>query len=150
MAPARSIQCIKRPPSRAASGLASLGKTISAISDCECRTGGGESRSLLTILFLHFASLFRDTETSHAWPITLRCPLLVATSSLPSGTPYSIPPSSAPARRRDAAPIWIRRRRTPAGHLPRADGRVRIHTAAGRCDLINGVCRRDHCPYRRC
>src|SRR5271167_601202 len=39
MAPARSIQCIKRPPSRAASGLASLGSTISAISDCESRTG---------------------------------------------------------------------------------------------------------------
>src|SRR5580704_2593065 len=41
MAPARSIQCIRRPPRSAASGLASLGSTISAISDCESRTGRG-------------------------------------------------------------------------------------------------------------
>src|SRR5258708_14789545 len=52
MAPARSIQCIKRPPSRAASGFASLGRTISAISDCESRTGRGASISWLMILFL--------------------------------------------------------------------------------------------------
>src|SRR3984957_13749103 len=41
MAPARSIQCMRRPPNRAARGLASFGRTISAISDCESRTGRG-------------------------------------------------------------------------------------------------------------
>src|ERR1051326_9137029 len=47
MAPARSIQCMRRPPSRAASGLASLGSTISAISDCESRTGRGVRASVI-------------------------------------------------------------------------------------------------------
>ena len=40
-APARSIQCIRRPPSRALSGFASFGKTISAISETEACTGRG-------------------------------------------------------------------------------------------------------------
>src|SRR5580700_5277776 len=51
MAPARSIQCIKRPPSSAPSGLASLGRTISAISDCESLTGRGSSPSSLILIF---------------------------------------------------------------------------------------------------
>src|SRR5579864_4583752 len=51
MAPARSIQCMRRPPSRAASGLASLGNTISAISDCESRTGRGVRLASLMRLF---------------------------------------------------------------------------------------------------
>src|SRR5215468_8003045 len=41
MAPARSIQCIKRPPSSAPKGLASLGRTSSAISDCDSLTTRG-------------------------------------------------------------------------------------------------------------
>src|SRR5215471_3646060 len=45
MAPARSIQCMRRPPRRAPSGLASLGRTISAISDWESRTGLGNAKS---------------------------------------------------------------------------------------------------------
>src|ERR1017187_6763796 len=57
MAPARSIQCMRRPPSRAASGLASLGSTISAISDCESRTGRGANASSVMELFLSW-SLF--------------------------------------------------------------------------------------------
>src|SRR5580765_2839715 len=52
MAPARSIQCIRRPPNSAPSGLASLGSTISAISDCESRTGRGERlASAMVLLF---------------------------------------------------------------------------------------------------
>src|SRR5579863_1583830 len=51
MAPARSIQCMKRPPSSAPSGLASLGRTISAISDCESLTGRGINMSSFIILF---------------------------------------------------------------------------------------------------
>src|ERR1700736_1764268 len=57
MAPARSIQCIRRPPSRAASGLASLGNTVSAISDCESRTGRGESEASLMVGLPFFLSL---------------------------------------------------------------------------------------------
>src|SRR5215469_8781400 len=41
MAPARSIQCIKRPPRSAPRGFASLGRTSSAISDCDSRTRRG-------------------------------------------------------------------------------------------------------------
>src|SRR6267154_2190241 len=40
-----SIQCIRRPPRRAPSGLASLGRTNSFISDCESQTGRGISGS---------------------------------------------------------------------------------------------------------
>src|SRR5580693_4440761 len=42
-APARSIQCIKRPPTNAFRGLASFGMTISAISEIDSRTGRGIS-----------------------------------------------------------------------------------------------------------
>src|SRR5215475_5979475 len=42
-APARSIQCIRRPPRRAPSTFASLGRTNSDISDCESRTGRASS-----------------------------------------------------------------------------------------------------------
>jgi len=52
MAPARSIQCIRRPPSRAPRGLASFGKTISAISDCESRTGRGNAGSRFSFMDL--------------------------------------------------------------------------------------------------
>src|SRR5579862_1065196 len=41
MAPARSIQCIRRPPRSAPKGFASFGRTSSAISDCDSRTGRG-------------------------------------------------------------------------------------------------------------
>src|SRR6266436_2425113 len=41
MAPARSIQCMRRPPRSALSGLASLGSTISVISEIDSRTGRG-------------------------------------------------------------------------------------------------------------
>src|SRR5258706_8717317 len=51
MAPARSIQCISRPPSRAFRGLVSFGNTISDISDCESRTGRGASRSSVMDVF---------------------------------------------------------------------------------------------------
>src|SRR5215831_12199612 len=57
MAPARSIQCIRRPPSKAPSGFASLGSTISAISDCESRTGRGRSRSRSSMGRVRFCGL---------------------------------------------------------------------------------------------
>src|ERR1700722_16285481 len=51
MAPARSIQCINRPPSSAPRGLASFGRTSSAISDCESRTGRAEGCSSVIFVF---------------------------------------------------------------------------------------------------
>src|SRR5258708_38217527 len=46
MAPARSIQCMRRPPRSAFSGLASLGSTISVISEIDSRTGRGVNFAL--------------------------------------------------------------------------------------------------------
>src|SRR5207253_3790021 len=46
MAPARSIQCMRRPPRSALSGLASLGSTISVISEIDSRTGRGVNFAL--------------------------------------------------------------------------------------------------------
>src|SRR5215475_10523731 len=53
-APARSIQCIRRPPKRAPSTFASLGRTNSDISDCESRTGRA-SNALASFMMDDFA-----------------------------------------------------------------------------------------------
>src|ERR1017187_9655658 len=42
MAPARSIQCMRRPPRSEFSGLASFGSTSSVISEIDSRTGRGQ------------------------------------------------------------------------------------------------------------
>src|ERR1700735_3953312 len=67
MAPARSIQCMRRPPSSAFRGLASFGRTISAISEVESHTGRGVrfawSWSLIEcLLFVMSASALRRSE----------------------------------------------------------------------------------------
>src|SRR5208282_2178603 len=53
MAPARSIQCISRPPSREFKGLASFGSTISAISEIDSRTGRGRINFALSSSFIN-------------------------------------------------------------------------------------------------
>ena len=67
MAPARSIQCIRRPPSSAASGLASFGSTISAISDCESRTGRGSSESSVIVSSLSSKADCLASRQGHAF-----------------------------------------------------------------------------------
>src|ERR1035438_4709626 len=74
MAPARSIQCMRRPPRRALSGLASLGRTISVISEIESRTGRAPLASfVLSSVIIICRSLFvygRSLIINHCW---LRC-----------------------------------------------------------------------------
>src|SRR5205085_7420637 len=73
-----SIQCIKRPPSKAFSGLASLGRTISAISDCESCTGRGASGLLVAVMLGtadRFAAARRGTLRQPRLEGALRLPL---------------------------------------------------------------------------
>src|ERR1035437_7174310 len=52
MAPARSIQCMRRPPRSAFSALASLVRTISTISEIDSRTGRGRVNFALSSSFI--------------------------------------------------------------------------------------------------
>src|SRR6266436_1974560 len=63
MAPARSIQCIRRPPSSAFSGLASLGRTISAISEIDSRTGRGRDNLALSLSFINRLQQYLRVES---------------------------------------------------------------------------------------
>src|ERR1035437_2403251 len=52
MAPARSVQCMRRPPRSAFKTLASLGRTISVISEVDSRTGRGRINFALSLSFI--------------------------------------------------------------------------------------------------
>src|ERR1039458_9517003 len=52
IAPARSIQCMRRPPRSAFSALASLGRTISTISEIDSCTGRGRVKFALSSSFI--------------------------------------------------------------------------------------------------
>src|SRR5436309_827253 len=54
MAPAISMRCMSRPPSKFPSGLASLGRTTSAISDCDSFTVRGCRWWLPSVIEINF------------------------------------------------------------------------------------------------
>src|ERR1700683_246026 len=72
MAPARSIQCISRPPSSAASGLASFGSTIAAIADCESRTGRGLSVTSVMGVFPSWQSRLKPLLLGFLFQVVLQ------------------------------------------------------------------------------
>src|SRR5580700_8821305 len=124
-----SIQCINRPPSSAIRGLASLGRTISVISDCESRTGRGVKLSSLMVAFLdllvEISNVIPNVETPPAVTFSSPPPAsLPAFSSSPGTIPENTPPYAARGHRDASRPIATRRHQTPASHAPQDDARA--------------------------
>src|SRR5271156_3067250 len=141
MAHARSIQCINRPPSSAPSGLASLGRTISVISDCESRTGRGVKLSSLMVAFLVLLVGIRNVgtaapgcppgEAGRLPEVTVSSPQQTsypASSSSRGTTPENTPPSAAHGYHDASQPIATRTRQTPASHARPDDAHARIRS----------------------
>src|ERR1700683_482620 len=108
MAPARSIQCMRRPPSKEPRGLVSLGRTISAMSDCESRTGRGISSSSFS-----FMNLFSKGKFGHG---------------VANKIADSTPPSSECEDRRGKKSRRQAKHRIPACHGLLDDGHVHART----------------------
>src|SRR5271166_1472814 len=113
-----SIQCINRPPSSATSGLASLGRTISVISDCESRTGRGVSISSLICPVPSFGLVILLVDLLETFPSLLinsqTQPPLPASSASARRTRESTPPCAAPGSHDAAVPTAPPLFQTPA------------------------------------